>query len=66
MESNEENTVARNARVLTVGIAGYGVVGERRRKVIDEHPNLRLVAVADLKFDDDKPRDFAPTQPGQR
>jgi predicted dehydrogenase len=36
---------------LTVGIAGFGVVGERRRKVVDEHPDLELAAIADLKFD---------------
>jgi predicted dehydrogenase len=37
---------------LRAGIAGYGVVGERRHKVIDEHPNLCLAAIADLKFDE--------------
>jgi len=32
---------------LRVGIAGYGVVGKRRRHFIDQHPNLRTVAVCD-------------------
>jgi len=35
---------------LRVGIAGYGVVGARRREVIDAHPALRTVAVCDRKF----------------
>ena len=30
-----------------VGIAGYGVVGRRRREVIDQNPNLETVAVSD-------------------
>lgn len=37
---------------LRVGIAGYGVVGKRRRTCIDRHPNLRLVAVCDRTFSD--------------
>lgn len=32
---------------LRVGIAGYGVVGRRRRQFIDQHPRLRTVAVCD-------------------
>jgi predicted dehydrogenase len=32
---------------LKVGIAGYGVVGKRRREVIDAHPALATVAVSD-------------------
>jgi predicted dehydrogenase len=32
---------------LRVGIAGYGVVGHRRREVIDQHPHLETVAVSD-------------------
>jgi len=35
---------------LKVGIAGYGVVGKRRRSVIDTHPNLCTVAVSDKSF----------------
>ena len=30
-----------------VGIAGYGVVGQRRRQYIDKHPDLEMVAVCD-------------------
>jgi predicted dehydrogenase len=33
-----------------VGIAGYGVVGTRRRKFIDEHPAFHVVAVCDVSF----------------
>lgn len=35
---------------LRVGIAGYGVVGRRRREVIDQHPRLETVAVSDVSF----------------
>ena len=35
---------------LRVGIAGYGVVGKRRRVCVDRHPDLRLVAVCDRTF----------------
>jgi predicted dehydrogenase len=37
--------------VLKVGIAGYGVVGKRRRDCVDNHPNLEIVAVCDQAFD---------------
>jgi predicted dehydrogenase len=37
-------------RKLKVGIAGYGVVGERRHKYIQLHPDLEVVAVCDQKF----------------
>ncbi len=33
-----------------VGIAGYGVVGKRRRKYVDLHPSLEVVAVCDTSF----------------
>lgn len=36
---------------LKVGIAGYGVVGKRRRYCIDQHASLRTVAVCDQKFE---------------
>ena len=36
-----------DTETLRVGIAGYGVVGRRRRVVIDQHPRLRTVAVCD-------------------
>jgi len=32
---------------LKVGIAGFGVVGKRRKDCIDRHPHLRVVAVCD-------------------
>ena len=35
---------------LKVGIAGYGIVGKRRRHFIDLHPNLKVVAVCDKAF----------------
>jgi predicted dehydrogenase len=38
---------------LRVGIAGYGVVGKRRRNFIDQHPRLQTVAVCDRQFDDE-------------
>lgn len=37
-------------KVLRVGIAGYGVIGPRRRAYIDTHPNLKTVAVCDKAF----------------
>jgi predicted dehydrogenase len=38
------------ARPLRVAIAGYGVVGKRRRHFIDLHPHLELIAICDQKF----------------
>jgi predicted dehydrogenase len=38
---------------LRVGIAGYGVVGKRRREFIDRHPRLATVAVSDVAFGGD-------------
>lgn len=35
---------------LRVGIAGYGMVGTRRRAFIDQHPRLQTVAVCDQSF----------------
>lgn len=35
---------------LQVGIAGYGVVGQRRGEVVRRHPDLELVAVCDQRF----------------
>lgn len=37
--------------ILKVGIAGFGVVGQRRRDCVHRHPNLKLVAVCDQTFD---------------
>ncbi len=36
---------------LKVGIAGFGVVGKRRKDCVDRHPQLRVVAVCDRTFD---------------
>jgi len=38
---------------LRVGIAGYGVVGKRRRTFIDLNPHLITVAVSDTMFSGD-------------
>jgi predicted dehydrogenase len=37
---------------LRVGIAGYGVVGKRRRSVIDQNRHFQTVAVCDQNFPD--------------
>lgn len=39
--------------MLKVGIAGYGIVGKRRRSCIDRHPRMKLTAVCDrnISFD---------------
>lgn len=39
-----------SGKKLRVGIAGYGIVGKRRRIHIDQHPNLQTVAVCDQVF----------------
>ena len=39
-----------DASRLRVGIAGYGVVGKRRREFIDRHPRLQTVAVCDQQI----------------
>ena len=39
------------SKKLLVGIAGYGVVGKRRRQYIDAHPDLQTVAVCDQNFE---------------
>lgn len=39
---------------LRVGIAGYGVVGQRRRYIIDLHPSLDVVAVSDINYQFDE------------
>lgn len=36
--------------ILKVGIAGYGVVGRRRKQCIDANPYMEVVAVCDRKF----------------
>lgn len=37
---------------IKVGIAGYGVVGKRRRLHIDQHPPLHVVSVCDQNFEE--------------
>jgi predicted dehydrogenase len=39
-----------SGKTYRVGIAGYGVVGKRRRAIIDEHPNLQTAALCDVAF----------------
>ena len=39
---------------LRVGIAGYGIVGKRRKNCVDLHPNMKMVAICDQYFDDNK------------
>ena len=39
-------------RKLRIGIAGYGVVGNRRRFYIDRHPNMQTVGVSDIIFNE--------------
>jgi len=36
---------------LKVGLAGYGVVGKRRKECVDHHRQMRVVAVCDRTFD---------------
>ena len=36
---------------LRIGIAGYGVVGKRRRNVADRRDDMKVVAVCDQYFD---------------
>ena len=38
---------------LRDGIAGYGIVGKRRKKCIDQHPDMELIAVCDRIFSSD-------------
>ncbi|MDG2034903.1 MAG: Gfo/Idh/MocA family oxidoreductase, partial [Rhodospirillales bacterium] len=39
--------------MLKVGIAGYGIVGKRRRLFVDAHEALKTVAVCDQSFTED-------------
>jgi predicted dehydrogenase len=45
---------------LRTGIAGYGVVGRRRRAMVDANPHLETVAVSDITFTADGERDGVP------
>jgi predicted dehydrogenase len=40
-------------RILRVGIAGFGVVGKRRKECLDRHPQTEVVAVCDQNFADE-------------
>ena len=42
-----------DTRYLKVGIAGFGVIGKRRKECIDRHPNLRVMAMCDRTFADE-------------
>jgi hypothetical protein len=44
-------------RVLRVGIAGFGIVGRRRKAVIDARPDMKVVAVCDQIFKEDSMAD---------
>ena len=37
--------------MLRVGIAGYGVVGKRRKECLDLNPNVEVVALSDKLLD---------------
>ena len=39
--------------MLKVGIAGYGVVGRRRKACMERHPHMKVVAVCDRTFPDE-------------
>jgi predicted dehydrogenase len=39
--------------MLKVGIAGYGIVGKRRRECVDLHPKMQMVAICDKNFNND-------------
>jgi predicted dehydrogenase len=43
--------IKRTFAKLKVGIAGYGVVGKRRKLCVDRHPQMRVVAVCDRVFE---------------
>ena len=40
-----------NNKIYKIGIAGYGLVGKRRRQFIDKHDDMMTVAVCDQYFD---------------
>ena len=42
--------MVKNKKLLRVGIAGFGVVGKRRKDCVDRNPHLSLVAVCDKTF----------------
>ena len=42
-----------NKNKLKVGIAGFGVVGKKRFKFIQENSHFETIAISDIKFDND-------------
>jgi len=40
-------------KIIKVGIAGFGVVGQKRKIFIDHNPNMRVVAICDIRFKND-------------
>ena len=34
-------------KILKVGIAGYGVVGKKREKILNNIPGLKILAISD-------------------
>lgn len=38
---------------LKIGIAGFGIVGKRRKDCVDRHPAMEVVAVCDRTFEED-------------
>lgn len=39
---------------LRIGIAGFGIVGKRRKECVDRHPGMEVVAVCDRTFTEDR------------
>ena len=40
-------------KTIKVGIAGFGVVGQKRKKFIDHNPHMEVVAICDIRFKND-------------
>ena len=39
-------------QIIRIGIAGYGIVGKKRKECIDQHDHLKVTAVCDKDFTD--------------
>lgn len=39
-----------NNQVLNTAVIGYGIVGQMRRSLVDNHPDMKTVAVCDIRF----------------
>lgn len=48
---SKESPAPTTTKPIKVGIAGYGVVGKRRRSCIDRNPHMQVVAVCDRLFE---------------